>query len=77
MTAGPSHERSPRIIAIPVATMRTLTFLAGLGLTIAEGITGGPEHPSRYVLYATMMGLSLTTGNGQSIAKLFQRDEKP
>lgn len=29
----------------------------GLGLTIRESLTTGPERPSLYVLYAGMMGM--------------------
>lgn len=29
----------------------------GLGLTVREGLTSGPERPSLYILYAGMMGL--------------------
>ena len=71
-----SKKRPAPIFALPVVTMRTLTFLTGLGLTIREGVIGGQEHPSRYVLYATMMGLSMTAGNGENIVRLFRRDDE-
>lgn len=34
-----------------------MLFGVGLGLTIREGLSSGPERPSLYVLYAGMMGL--------------------
>lgn len=46
-------------------------FLAGLGLTIREGLTAGPERPSLYVVYLGMMGLPLVS---QSFGK--GRDEE-
>ena len=38
-------------------TRDAVLFGAGLGLTIREGLTAGPERPSLYILYAGMMGL--------------------
>lgn len=58
-----------RATALPDATMRTLAFLAGLGLTINEGLRHGPERPSLYVLYAGMMGLAITWGNGETFLR--------
>lgn len=33
-----------------------LLFFTGLGLTVREGLTSGPERPSLYVVYMGMMG---------------------
>lgn len=44
------------------ATVRTsLLFFTGLGLTIHEALTNGPDRPSFYVLYAGMMGFPIIT----------------
>ena len=46
-------------------------FFTGLGLTIREALTKGPERPSLYVLYAGMMGLPFVWGKGAT----FDKDE--
>jgi hypothetical protein len=49
--------------------MRTLAFLGGLGMTIKEAFSHGPERPSLYVLYAGMMGLAVGWGRGERILR--------
>lgn len=46
--------------------MRSLAFLAGLVLTIREAFVGGPEHPSRYALWAGMMTGAFIWGKGKT-----------
>lgn len=57
------HERRRRVglssLALSVNTMRTLSFLAGLAMTINDAHEGGPESRFRYALWAGMMGLAV------------------
>lgn len=56
---SPAQRRADKETAdFIVKLVRDLALLlAGVGLTVYEGITGGTERPSLYVLYAGMMGL--------------------
>lgn len=48
-------------------------FTTGLGLTIREALTKGPDRPSLYVLFAGMMGLPLVWGKAE---KSTDKDDK-
>lgn len=53
-----------------IRTVRSLAlFAGGLGLTMREGFTSGPERPSLYVVYAGMMGLGPVISYAESRAK--------
>lgn len=53
-----------------IRTLRSLAlFAAGLGLTIREGVTTGPERPSLYIVYVGMMGFGPVISYAESRAK--------
>lgn len=53
-----------------VRTIRSLgLFSGGLGLTVYEGVSRGPERPSLYILYAGMMGLGPVISYAETRAK--------
>lgn len=62
-------------LTLQPATMRTLAFLTGLGLTIKEAWSHGPERPSLYVLYGGMITGSLVWGQGATWVRKRDADE--
>lgn len=50
-------------------TRSLILFSTGLALTIKESFDGGAEHPSRYVLWAGMMGLDPVLRFAESVTR--------
>lgn len=62
--------RRPHELVLSEATMRSLAFLAGLGLTIREAFSHGPERPSLYVVWGGMMTGAFVWGKGRTFRRV-------